>query len=137
MNNGGCETDFRWGGFGASCSGGQGSLFGLGVSRTKLSNTLQVHSPRSGMLLSLSLRLVVCNGLVVGWDGPRGLTTDPINTLLQHYFHEGSLACPGILGRPLRTKQSIFDSPTDRQQQYLGMVKVEQGDRYRRQAYSY
>ena len=82
MNNGGCGTDFRWGGFGASYSGGQGSLFDSGASQTKLSNTPQVHSPRSAMLLSLLLRLVVCNGLVVGWDDPRGLTTDPINTLL-------------------------------------------------------
>jgi hypothetical protein len=108
MNNGGCGTDFRLGGFGASCSGGQGSLFGSGASQTKLSNTLQGHSPRVVMLLSL-LRLIVCNGLV-GWNNPRGLTTDPINTLPQHYSHEGSLTCPGTIGRQLHSKQSMCDS---------------------------
>ena len=65
------------------------------------------------MLLSLLLRLIVCSGLVVGWDDPRGLTTDPINTLPQHYSHKGSLTCSGTLRRQLHLTI----------QQYLGLVE--------------
>ena len=131
MNNGGCGTNFRLCGFGASCSRGQGSLFGSGASQTKISNTLQVHPPGSAMLLSLLSRLIVCSGLVVGWDDPRGLTTDPINTLRQHYSHKGSLTCPGTLGRQLHLKQSMCDSPTAPTTAVSGLSRVsEQGGRH-------
>ena len=84
------------------------------------------------MLLSLLLRLMIYNGLVVGWDNPRGLTTDPINTLPQHYSHKGSLTFPGPLGRQLHLKQSMCDSHTAP----TTAVSVEQGDRHRGQDYS-
>jgi hypothetical protein len=57
------------------------------------------------------LGLIVCDGLVVGWDDPRGLKTNSINTLPQHYSHKVSLTYPGHLGRQLHLKQSMWDSP--------------------------
>jgi hypothetical protein len=80
MCSGGGRIHFRPGVPGANYLTCWGSLFRWHASQSNLKDTLQVYSPGSDMLsLSLSLRTIVCNGQVVGWDDPKRLTS-PINT---------------------------------------------------------